>query len=125
MSLPSQSILTVDDEFDIVAVLRQVLQKQGYTVFGFTDPVLAFEHFRLNSTQYGLIITDIRMPTMNGFELAEKIKVIKPSAKIVFMSAFEVGDLESLLSPFKRPDFIRKPIDIRTLVQKVKVAIAN
>ena len=125
LSLPSQSILIVDDELDIVAIFRQTLREQGYTVFGFTDPNLALEHFRLNSKEYGLVITDIRMPNMNGFELAAKINMIKPNARIVFMSAFDVSDLEFSLSSFKMTDFIRKPIDIRTLVQKVKVAMAN
>ena len=125
LSLPSQSILIVDDELDIVAIFRQTLREQGYTVFGFTDPNLALEHFRLNSKEYGLVITDIRMPNMNGFELAAKINMIKPNARIVFMSAFDVSDLEFSLSSFKRTDFIRKPIDIRTLVQKVKMAMAN
>ena len=125
MSLPSEYILIVDDELDIVAIFRQALRKQGYTVFGFTDPLLALEHFRLNAKQYGLIITDIRMPNMNGFELAAKIKAIKRNAKIVFMSAFEIGDLELSVSSIRITDFIRKPVDIGTLIQKVKVAMAN
>jgi DNA-binding NtrC family response regulator len=115
----------VDDELDIVAIFRQALLRQGYTVFGFTDPILALEHFKINAKEYQLVITDIRMPKMNGFELAAKIKAIKPDAKIIFMSAFEIGDLEFSLASIKMTDFIRKPVDIGTLVQKVKVAMAN
>ncbi len=125
MSLPSKSILIVDDEFDMVAIFRQALSKRGYTVFGFTDPVLALEHFRINAWGYHLVITDIRMPKMNGFELAAKIKAIKPDIRIVYMSAFEVGDLEFSLGSIKITDFIRKPVDIGTLVQKVEVAMAD
>lgn len=125
MSAPPQSILVVDDELDIVIIFRQALSKQGYSVFGFTDPALALEHFKLNAKDYRLVITDIRMPHMSGFELAASIKAIKPDAKIVLMSAFEIGDLEFSTSPAKISDFIRKPIDIGTLVQKVKVAMAN
>lgn len=125
MSAPPQSILVVDDELDIVIIFRQALSKQGYSVFGFTDPALALEHFKLNAKDYRLVITDIRMPHMSGFELAASIKAIKPDAKIVLMSAFEIGDLEFSTSPAKISDFIRKPIDIGTLVQKVKVAMTN
>lgn len=125
MSLPSQSVLIVDDELDIVAIFRQALLRQGYTVFGFTDPILALEHFKVNAKEYPLVITDIRMPKMNGFELAAKIKAIRPDAKIIFMSAFEIGDLEFSLATIKMADFIRKPVDIETLVQKVKVAMVN
>src|ERR1044071_6125400 len=120
-----KSILVVDDELDIIIIFRQALSKQGYSVFGFTDPALALEHFKLNAKDYHLVITDVRMPHINGFELAASIKAIKPDAKIVLMSAFEIGDLEFSMSSAKISDFIRKPIDIGTLVQKVKVAMAN
>jgi len=123
-SLP-QSILVVDDEMDIVIIFRQALRKQGYNVFGFTDPALALEHFKHNAKDYRLVITDVRMPHMNGFELAANITAIKPDAKIVLMSAFEIGDLEFSMSSAKISDFIRKPIDVGTLIQKVKVAMAS
>jgi DNA-binding NtrC family response regulator len=125
MSALSRSILVVDDELDIVIIFRQALSKQGYSVFGFTDPALALEHFRLNSKNYRLVIADVRMPNMSGFELAASIKAINPDAKILLMSAFEIGDLEFSISPAKISDFIRKPIDVGTLVQKIKMAMTN
>ncbi|AFU58349.1 putative signal transduction response regulator, receiver domain protein [Candidatus Nitrososphaera gargensis Ga9.2] len=121
----AQSILVVDDELDIVTIFRQALSRYGYSVFGFTDPTLALEHFRLNAQDYALVISDVRMPQMSGFELAANIKAIKPDARIVLMSAFEVSDLEFSTSAVKTSDFLRKPVDIRTLVQKVKGAMAN
>ena len=121
----AHSILVVDDELDIVLIFKQALSRQGYTVFGFTDPLLALEHFKLNSSDYGLVITDIRMPRMSGFELAANIKVIKPDAKVVFMSAFEVSDLEFSMPGVKINDFLRKPVNVKTLVRRVKVAMAN
>jgi len=121
----AHSILVVDDELDIVLIFKQALNRQGYTVLGFTDPLLALEHFKLNSSDYGLVITDVRMPRMSGFELAANIKVIKPDAKVVFMSAFEVSDLEFSMPGVKINDFLRKPVDVKTLVRRVKVAMAN
>jgi DNA-binding NtrC family response regulator len=121
----AHSILVVDDELDIVLIFKQALSRQGYTVFGFTDPLLALEHFKVNAEDYGLVITDVRMPRMSGFELAANIKVIKPDAKVVFMSAFEVRDLEFSMPGVKINDFLRKPVDVKTLVRRVKVAMAN
>lgn len=123
--LRPRSILVVDDEMDIVVIFRQALSRYGYTVFGFTDPALALEHFRTNARDYVLVISDVRMPHMNGFELAASVKAIKPDIKIVLMSAFEVADLEFSVSEVKASDFLRKPVDIKTLVQKVRVAMAN
>lgn len=121
----ANSILVVDDELDIVLIFKRALSRQGYTVFGFTDPLLALEHFKANSADYGLVITDVRMPRMSGFELAANIKVTKPDAKVVFMSAFEVSDLEFSRPGVKINDFLRKPVNVKTLVRRVKVAMAN
>jgi DNA-binding NtrC family response regulator len=121
----TQSILVVDDELDIVVIFRQALIKHGYTVYGFTDPALALEHFKTNTKDYALVISDVRMPRMNGFEFAARVKAIKPDAKIVLMSAFEVSDLELSTLSIKPNDFLNKPVDIKTLVNKVRVAMAN
>lgn len=71
------------------------------------------------------MISDVRMPQMNGFEFAAGVKAIKPNAKIVLMSAFEVNDLELSTLSIKPNEFLNKPVDIKTLVSKVRVAIAN
>ncbi|HEY1211431.1 MAG TPA: response regulator [Nitrososphaera sp.] len=125
MSISTQSILVVDDELDIVVIFKQVLSAQGYTVFGFTDPLLALEHFKTNSECYGLVIADVRMPQMSGLELAANINAIKPDAKVVLMSAFELSDLEFSIPEVKIEDFLRKPVDVKTLVRRVKVTMAS
>jgi DNA-binding NtrC family response regulator len=67
-------IQVVDDEFDIVNVIRIYLQKKGLNALGFTDPLLALEHFRINCKNYSVVISDVRMPGMNGFEFVRKEK---------------------------------------------------
>ena len=88
----NKSILVVDDEFDIVNLIKQALQKQGFTTYAFTDPLLALEHLKTNSESYGLVLADVRMPAMNGFELVKKIKSMHPTIKLLLMSAFEFND---------------------------------
>ena len=85
----SKSILLLDDEVDIVSIIKHSLQAQGLNVYSFTHPLLALEHFQLNSKNYGLVLSDIRMPSMTGFEFARKIRKINPSTKILLMSAFD------------------------------------
>ena len=77
------SILVLDDDFDISNLLKISLMKQGYSVFGFTDPLLALEHFKINHSTYSLVITDLRMPVMSGFEFSNNIKLIKPEINVV------------------------------------------
>jgi response regulator RpfG family c-di-GMP phosphodiesterase len=84
---------------------------QDFSVFGFTDALLAIEHFQLNFAQYGLVISDLRMPVMNGYEFIKKIKELKPQVKVFFMTAFEIDDIEiRVLSYIKIDEFIKKPV---------------
>ena len=117
-----KSVLLLDDEFDITTVLRQGLEKQGFRVFGFTDPLLALEHFQINSDQYGLVISDLRMPAMNGYEFIKNVKKLKPEVQVFLMTAFEIDDKEfrRLLQSVKIDEFIQKPISIRNLSGIVK-----
>jgi DNA-binding response OmpR family regulator len=67
-------ILAVDDEPDILKIIKGIIQHAGFSVYCFTSPVLALEHFRLNSENYHTILLDIRMPGINGFQFAKKAK---------------------------------------------------
>ena len=68
----SKSILLVDDDYDIVNLFKDVLESRNYDVNGFTNPLEALEHYKINCAQYGLVISDIRMPEMTGFEPAKE-----------------------------------------------------
>jgi two-component system response regulator ChvI len=115
-------ILIVDDEFDIITIVRQWLEKRGFIVFGFTDPSLALEHFRINSKQYSLVVSDVRMPEINGYEFIKKIKEIKPDVKVFFMTAFEINDIEfrRVLPSVKIDEFIQKPISMDYVTTQIK-----
>jgi DNA-binding NtrC family response regulator len=107
----------VDDEFDILNVIKLYLQQAGLNVFGFTDPNLALEHFRINCKDYILVVSDIRMPGMNGFEFVRKLREISPAIKVLLMSAFEANSTELSigLGGAKIEGFIQKPISLRKL----------
>jgi DNA-binding NtrC family response regulator len=110
-------IQVVDDDFDILNVIKLYLQKVGLNVFGFTDPNLALEHFRINCKDYILVVSDIRMPGMNGFEFVRKVREISPAIKVLLMSAFEANSTELSigLGGAKIEGFIQKPISLRKL----------
>lgn len=108
----SSSILAVDDNRDISSLITRSLERCGFSINGFTDPHLALKDFEMNVTKYVLVITDFRMPGMNGIELAIKIKEIKPDIKILLMTAFEINNEEfkNVTSSVKVDEFISKPI---------------
>jgi DNA-binding response OmpR family regulator len=85
--------LVLDDDFDISLLVKQVLQKHRFkNIFAFTDPLLALEHFKINHKEYSHIISDIRMPTMNGFEFVREARKINPKVMLLLMTAFEIDD---------------------------------
>ena len=112
-------VLVLDDELDVVAVMKHSLQKHGYHVFGFTDPLLALEHLMINSKDYSLVISDIRMPVMNGLEFVKKVREILPSIKILLMSAFDIKDSQfsKILLPLKVDGCIQKPISLKVMMR--------
>ena len=119
----SKHILVLDDDFDIVSLIKILLQKSHFNVFAFTDPFLALEHFELNSKDYGLVLSDVRMPGMPGFEFVRKVRKIEPNVKILLMSAFEISDLEfsrALPSDTKIDGFVQKPVSPKELVRLIE-----
>src|SRR5579884_3636769 len=112
--MPSNSILILDDERDIVMVFKRSLELAGYSVFGFTDPLLALEHFKANSANYALIVTDVRMPAMNGIEFVKEIRKVNQAVTIIIMSAFDLAEL-SVADNLKIAELLDKPIMVSQL----------
>jgi CheY-like chemotaxis protein len=116
----SQFVGVVDDEADIAYLFRDVLSTiKGVRVFAFTDPVLALEHFRIKSRDYRCVISDFRMPSMNGAQFLDKVKEVNPEVKRILISAFEIDDdlLEGCDSIDK---FLPKPIMMSELIEEVQ-----
>jgi DNA-binding NtrC family response regulator len=118
---PLAKLLIVDDDPDIVQVLKLGLLKEGFLVDAFTNPEEALQSFKSNAESYCLVVSDIRMPALSGIQLARKVKEINPNVKVVLMTAFEVRDNEfSKVFPSTHVDgFIQKPISIRDLTNKI------
>ena len=119
-------VLVLDDDFDPARLVKQILQKDGFkNVFAFTDPLLALEHFRINHKDYSLIISDIRMPVMNGFQFISEARKINPKVKILLMTAFEINDKEfaQVLPKPKIDGLIRKPATSKEILNIVSTVI--
>ena len=116
-------ILVVDDEPDITVSIKNGLQRHGFEVDAFNDPIQALSLFKPG--EYDLLLLDIRMPKMNGFELYREIKKKNDNAKICFFTAFEVY-YEEFNKIFPKLDvqcFIRKPISIADLVSHINLEL--
>jgi CheY-like chemotaxis protein len=127
-------ILLVDDERDNSSIFTIGLEDDGFEVDAFNDPTLALSAFKPDF--YDLLILDIKMPKMNGYELYEKIKKIDDNVKVCFLTAsaeqckeeyrekfMSFNSSSSSSPPPTDVYFIIKPITIDDLVKKVNETI--
>ena len=102
-------VMLVDDEYDAVFACRFILESYNYQVDGFTDPNLALQAY--SDGLYDLILLDVRMPSMDGFELYRILKGKDEGANICFITA---GQIEYHL--FGSSIFLRKPFSNSELI---------
>jgi two-component system, OmpR family, response regulator ChvI len=123
----SPTVMLVDDEPDILAIFKTYLTSEDYEVEAFSDSYMALQSFaRSEPRHYDLLVLDIRMPTINGLQLYQRLKAVDPYVRVIFMSALEATDeLVSILDGVKTVDVIRKPIDRKHFIQKVKATIES
>lgn len=113
-------VMIVDDEQDITTVFKKGLENNQFIVTTFNDPIEALSKFRPGL--YDLLILDIRMPGMNGFQLYRKIRDIDNKIKVCFLTAFDESRGEFRASfPFLEEVkcYLKKPITVRDLVRRL------
>lgn len=115
-----RNVLLVDDDHDIIEVLKRGLETQGVHVDSYTSPQEALASFRPNT--YDIAILDIRMPAMTGFQLFRELKKFDTGISVCFLSAFEI-QREEFKSMFPSMDsvkgIIKKPVSINKLLNEI------
>jgi two-component system, OmpR family, response regulator ChvI len=119
-----RKILLVDDDADVVSTFQMILEMNGFEVEAYTSPISALSNFKPND--FGLLILDVRMPVMNGFEFFKRIKSIDNNVETCFITAYE-DYREEFKESFPMLDeakyFIRKPKAIEDLVNHVSTLL--
>ena len=122
MSNNNRIVVIVDDDLEITLLFREALKDiSRVKIFTFTDPVLALEHFQINEYAYVLVISDFKMPGLNGMEFLKKIKALNPFVRTILMTAFEVED--KIFREYTKNKiidaFLQKPIGMHDLIKEV------
>lgn len=118
--------MVVDDEYDLTLFYRMSLEYYGFEVEKYNESKRALSNFKPD--YYDLIILDIKMPDMDGFELFREIKERDPNAKACFLTASELYYREFRTKEYSKLDkelFIRKPIGNEELIKEIKRLIEN
>ena len=113
-------VMVVDDEEDVISVLEIVLKDNGFAVDSFVDPIAALNSYKVGL--YNLLILDIKMPKMDGFELYDEIKKIDNKAKVCFLTASQAYYMKLRKEKYHSLDkdlFIQKPIANEDLIAEL------
>ena len=118
----NKRVILVDDEQDILFTYRAFLKDYNYEITSFTDPLKALNYIRNNNNFNDLlVILDIRMKNLNGFQLHQQIKSIDPTIKILFVTALDILDeLSSIVPGISKDQIMRKPVDKKIFTNIVK-----
>ncbi|CAN5892196.1 hypothetical protein BH23THE1_BH23THE1_35460 [soil metagenome] len=111
-------LLIVDDEKDLLFVYKRALELAGMEVTTFDNPDMAFKEFKENSEKYSLLLTDLRMPSMNGYELINRVKAIRPEIRTIIISAYNLtqDEVTRNMNPNLKIDgLICKPVALERL----------
>ena len=113
-------ILVVDDEQDILEIIKRGLTAQGFMADGSQEPAKVLESYKPG--YYDLLLIDIRMPGMNGFELYRAIRKLDPRVKVCFITAFEIyfDEFRKVFPKLNVSCFIRKPVTIAELARIIR-----
>ena len=126
----TKKILVIDDEPDLTYTLKNILEDNEFEVDSFNDPTLALNNYKANL--HDLIILDIKMPKMDGFELYIKIREKDPKVKVCFLTAsefyyekFRKEYSSQLVKLLDKEFFIQKPIKNEDLIKYVTTIISK
>ena len=125
MSSNVRIVSVVDDNIGTPTFFHEALRQNidGISVFSFIDPVKAFEHFTENRQNYALVISDLRMPGLNGLELLKKVKTSNPKVRTILMSAYNFEEEEKFQQYMEEAvinSTIEKPVTMNRLYERVR-----
>jgi len=126
VSANNRIVSIVDDDPGTTIFFYEALQNiPGITVFTFTDPVLALEHFQVNDYAYVVVISDFKMPGLNGMELLKKIKDSNRFVRTILTTAYEIDD--NIFQEYTKKKiingFLQKPIGLHDLIKEVNTQL--
>jgi len=125
MSSENRIVSVVDDDVSTATFFHEALRQNidRISVLSFIDPVKAFEHFTENKEKYALVISDLRMPGLNGLELLKKVKTLNPKVRTILMSAYNFEE-EELFQQYREEQVINstieKPVTMNRLYERVR-----
>lgn len=126
-SKPSKgNVMIIDDDSDVLLTYEVWLSQCGFNVRAFTDPGAALREFKNSHRSVDLVVSDIRMKSINGIQLYIELKSIRPDIRFLFVSALDAApEITSALPGFRQEDLIPKPVDQPTFSRTIEAAVVQ
>ena len=122
----NRSVAIIDDEKDLLFVYKKALELQGVKVVTFDDSVKALDELKEHYKKYCMVLVDIRMPNVNGYQIINEIKCIDPLINVILMSAYDVSEVEvyeNLNNDVKIDEVMHKPFSLIKLINTVNTLL--
>jgi len=116
--MAAKAIAIIDDEIDVTNLFKEALELNGFLVSAYSDSIQAYKILEKEIQKYGLILSDFRMPNLNGYELCTKLKQLNPELEVILMSAYDTIECDT--SKFT---IVKKPILLAQLLQIVSESL--
>jgi DNA-binding NtrC family response regulator len=116
------TVMVVDDEPDSLGVAKKFLESEGHRVHAFSSPEAAIAHINEGCKGCMLVVSDIKMPGMSGFELVKKLKEVRRETKVILMSSFVIHkeEFKKVMPSLNVDEFVMKPFSKADLIEAIK-----
>ena len=111
--------LILDDEKQITKVFSLLMQQSAYDVESFEDPESALAAISKDPGSYDVILSDIRMPKMDGITFAKKVRSLHPTLPIIFMTGYPVNEVQEGISKLENVILLQKPFPLKETLEKL------
>ena len=116
----TETVLVVDDEPDVSYLLEVILQANGYHVLSARSAEQALEIFETRGDEIDLLFSDLGLPKLDGFDLCDRLKQIKPGLKIILASGYTDGSIKTRMAERGIEGFIQKPYNLNVVLQTMR-----
>ena len=124
-ALRNKSILVIDDDVGMLHALTKVLASEGCTVAGAASSTVAIEHLLSHDRDMDLIITDIRMPLLDGIEVLDIVKANRPTVPVIVITAYGGPEAEAEVRGSGAAAYLEKPVDSPRLLEAIRRALSD
>ena len=118
-----EKILLVDDEPELLGMLKKMLSSLGYEVFDFIDSQNALDAFEKEPSKFNLVLTDLTMPKLNGVDLAKSVKAIRKDIQVILCTGYSNEMTQEELAAFKIDFLLFKPIVKSDISKTIRLAL--